>query len=159
MDLLLRDGTASDLEFIVEANRRLALESEDIELDLTLLRPGVATVLADRSLGRYFVAEAGGGPIGQMMLTYEWSDWRNGTFWWIQSVYVDDAYRGQGVFSALFRHAAGLASADPAVCGLRLYVDRANTRAQEIYAHLGLHASNYEFMEKVFRGPASRRED
>ncbi|MCU0977204.1 MAG: GNAT family N-acetyltransferase [Steroidobacteraceae bacterium] len=159
MDLILRDGTASDLEFIVEANRRLALESEEVELDLGLLRPGVAAVLADRSRGRYFIAQAGGRPLGQMMLTYEWSDWRNGSFWWIQSVYVDDAHRGQGVFSALFRHAAGLASADPAVCGLRLYVDRANVRAQEIYAHLGLHASNYEFMEKVFRGPASRRED
>jgi GNAT superfamily N-acetyltransferase len=158
MNLILRDGLASDLEFIVEANRRLALESEDVVLDLALLRPGVAAVLADRSLGRYYVAEAAGTPVGQMMLTYEWSDWRNGSFWWIQSVYVDDAHRGRGVFSALFRHAAERASADPAVCGLRLYVDRSNARAQTIYAHLGLHASNYELMEMVFRGPASRRE-
>jgi GNAT superfamily N-acetyltransferase len=158
MALLLRDAVAADLEFVVEANRRLALESENIVLDPALLRPGVAAVLGDRSLGRYFIAESGGAPVGQMMLTYEWSDWRNGTFWWVQSVYVDDGHRGRGVFSALFRHAAGLAEADPAVCGIRLYVDRANARAQAIYGHLGLHASNYEIMEQVFRGPESHRE-
>ena len=155
----IRDGVPADFDFVVEGNRRLALESEGIELDLALLRPGVRAILADRSLGRYFIAESGGEPVGQMMLTYEWSDWRAGTFWWIQSVYVHDAHRGRGVFSALFRHASALAEADPAVCGLRLYVDRANARARAIYEHLGLHASNYEVMERVFRGPESRRED
>jgi GNAT superfamily N-acetyltransferase len=158
MSLTLRDAVPTDLDFIVEANRRLALESEDIVLDPALLRPGVAAVLGDRSLGRYFIVESEGTPVGQMMLTYEWSDWRNGTFWWIQSVYVDDAHRERGVFSALFRHAAGLAESDPGVCGIRLYVDRANARAKAIYGHLGLHLSNYEVMEQVFRGPASHHE-
>ena len=159
MELRVRDAVATDLDFVVEANRRLALESEDIVLDAALLRPGVAAVLADRTLGRYFIAESGGRPVGQMLLTYEWSDWRNGVFWWIQSVYVADGCRGAGVFSALYRHAEALATADPAVCGLRLYVDRSNARAQAIYGHVGLHASNYEVMERVFRGPSSHRED
>lgn len=159
MPLTIRDALPTDLDFVVEANRRLALESEDIELDPALLRPGVQAVLADRSLGRYFIAESDGAPVGQLMLTYEWSDWRAGMFWWIQSVYVAGGHRGRGVFSALFRHVAALAEADPGVCGLRLYVDRSNARAQAIYRHLGLHASNYEVMERVFRGPESHRED
>jgi GNAT superfamily N-acetyltransferase len=159
MNPSIRDACRADHAFIVEANRRLALESEQIVLDPALLVPGVEAVLADRSLGRYFIAELAGRPIGQMMLTYEWSDWRNGVFWWIQSVYVDDAHRGAGVFSALFRHVAACAAEEPQVCGLRLYVDRANDSARAIYAHLGLHASNYEVMERVFRGPESHREN
>lgn len=158
MDLVLRDATAADLEFLVAGNRRMAEETEGVQLDPQLVGPGTRAVLADASLGRYFVAEAGGRPVGQLMLTYEWSDWRNGVFWWVQSVYVEPAQRGQGVFSTLYRHVARLAEADPAVCGIRLYVDRANQRARGVYAHLGLHATNYDVMETVFRGPASHQE-
>ena len=157
MDFTVRDATPDDLDFIIQANAELARESEDVGLDLALLRPGVAAVLADRSLGRYFIAEHDDRAIGQMMLTYEWSDWRNGVFWWIQSVFVERALRGRGIFSLLYRHVAGLARESAGVCGLRLYVDRTNTSAQRIYEHLGLHASNYEVMEAVFRGPASHR--
>ncbi len=158
MDMTIRDARPDDHGFIVAGNRRMALETEDEALDPALLEPGVAAVLADPALGRYFIAESAGRPVGQLMITYEWSDWRNGVFWWIQSVYVDDSCRGAGVFSALYRHVEALAGRSPGVCGLRLYVDRANGRAQEIYAHLGLHHSNYELMERVFRGPVSRRE-
>ncbi len=157
--LEIRDARAADVRFLVAGNRSMARETEGVELDPALLEPGVAAVLADPALGRYFVAEASGAPLGQLMLTYEWSDWRNGAFWWIQSVFVIPEQRGRGVFSALYRHAADLAGRTPGVCGLRLYVDRGNARAQDIYAHLGLHHSNYEVMERVFRGPASRRED
>ena len=111
------------------------------------------------ALGRYFVAETDGRPVGQLMLTYEWSDWRNGVFWWIQSVFVEPQQRGSGVFSALFRHVHEQARKRPEVCGLRLYVDRANGRARSVYGHLGLHSTNYDVMETVFRGPASHRED
>lgn len=158
MELTVRDATPGDLDFIVRANAELARESEDVGLDLGLLRPGVAAVLADRSLGRYFVAERDGRAVGQMMLTYEWSDWRNGMFWWIQSVFVEPGCRGQGIFSQLFRHVTQLARESAGVCGLRLYVDRANGTARRIYGHLGLHDSNYEVMESVFRGPASHRD-
>lgn len=158
MDFTVRDATHQDLEFIIQANAGLAKESEDVGLDLELLRPGVAAVLADASLGRYFIAEQAGRAVGQMMLTFEWSDWRNGVFWWIQSVFVEPACRGHGVFSLLYRHVARLARESAGVCGLRLYVDRSNTSARQIYQHLGLHASNYEVMEAVFRGPASHRQ-
>ena len=159
MPVTIRDARPDDLDFIVAANAALARESEDIELDPALVQPGVAAVLAHRSLGRYFIAESDGARIGQMMLTFEWSDWRNGVFWWIQSVFVDPGHRGQGVFSLLFRHVMGEAGRNPEVCGLRLYVDRGNDRARAIYAHLGLHHSNYEVMEHVFRGATSHRED
>jgi len=159
MPVTIRDARPDDLDFIVAANAALARESEDIELEPGLVKPGVAAVLGNPALGRYFIAESGGTPIGQMMLTFEWSDWRNGVFWWIQSVFVDPAQRGQGVFSLLFRHVMKEADRNPEVCGLRLYVDRGNRRARSIYAHLGLHHSNYEVMECVFRGPTSHRED
>lgn len=159
MPVTIRDARPDDLDFIVAANAALARESEDIKLDPALVQPGVAEVLGHRSLGRYFIAESDGARIGQIMLTFEWSDWRNGVFWWIQSVFVDPGHRGQGVFSLLFRHVMQEAGRNPEVCGLRLYVDRGNERATAIYAHLGLHRSNYEVMEHVFRGPTSHRED
>lgn len=164
MSLTIRDATAADLDFIVCANASMAAETEGLTLDLELVRPGVAAVLADPALGRYFIAEkrsgdAGATPVGQLLLTYEWSDWRNGVFWWIQSVYVLAGQRGAGVFTGIFRHVEAAARRDPRVCGLRLYVDRHNADARSIYTHLGLHVSNYDIMENVFRGPASRRED
>jgi GNAT superfamily N-acetyltransferase len=159
MPLTIRDARDDDLVFIVHANRGLARETEGLELDPGLVRPGVAAVLADPSHGRYFIAEADNLRVGQMMITYEWSDWRNGVFWWIQSVFVEPGHRRKGVFSSLFRDVSRRAGEDSAVCGIRLYVDRSNARARDIYAHLGLHESNYRVMETVFRGPASHRED
>jgi len=158
MDLTLRDAAPGDLDFIVAGNRRMAEETEGVALDPALVVPGTRAVLQDASLGRYFVAEVAGRPVGQLMITYEWSDWRNGVFWWIQSVYVEPDHRGRGVFSALYRHVAGRAAASPDACGIRLYVDRGNRRAQGVYARLGLHSTNYDVMETVFRGPASHRE-
>ena len=157
MSLQLRDALPADLEFLVAGNRRMAQETEGVELDPLLVGPGTRAVLQDPALGRYFIAEQDGHPVGQLMLTYEWSDWRNGVFWWIQSVYVEPDHRGRGVFSALFRYVAGLARASDEVCGIRLYVDRDNRPAQAVYAHLGLHATHYDVMETVFRGPASHR--
>jgi GNAT superfamily N-acetyltransferase len=158
MKLTLRDAQPDDLDFLVRGNADMARETEGLELDPGLVLPGTRAVLQDASLGRYFVAESAGRPVGQLMLTYEWSDWRNGVFWWIQSVFVEPDCRKSGVFSALFRHVLELARSRPDVCGIRLYVDRANARAHGIYAHLGLHATNYDVMETVFRGPASHRE-
>jgi GNAT superfamily N-acetyltransferase len=158
MSVQLRDARPADLDFLVSGNCHMARETEGVELDPRLVGPGTRAVLEDPALGRYFIAESDGVPVGQLMLTFEWSDWRNGVFWWIQSVYVEPDHRGQGVFGALFRHVARLARASDGVCGLRLYVDRDNRRAQAVYAHLGLHLTHYDVMETVFRGPASHRE-
>lgn len=151
----IRDATVSDLESIVAANIALAAETEGQALEPGVLRDGVRAVLGDRNLGRYYLAEIDGRVVGQLMTTCEWSDWRNGLFLWIQSVYVAPGHRGAGVFRALFEHLAGLARGDPRVCGLRLYVDRGNREAQAVYGRLGLHRSNYGVMEAVYRGPAS----
>src|SRR3970282_1163554 len=97
----VRDATQADLEFIARANSALAAESEGQALDHALLLPGIRAVLDDPTLGRYYLAEIAGRPVGQLMTTYEWSDWRNGVFLWIQSVYVLPANRGAGVFRAL----------------------------------------------------------
>ncbi len=158
MPLRLRDARPADLDFLVSGNCNMARETEGVELDPQLVGPGTRAVLQDPALGRYFIAERDGLPVGQLMLTYEWSDWRNGVFWWIQSVFVEPDHRNQGVFSALFRHVAGLARASGDVCGIRLYVDRDNHSAQAVYARLGLHSTHYDVMEMVFRGPASHRQ-
>jgi len=151
----IRDATVADLEFIAGANRALAQETEGQVLDPELLLPGIRAVFEDPALGRYYLAEVDGRPVGQLMTTYEWSDWRNGVFLWIQSVYVLPEYRSSGAFKSLFGHLEELARVDSRVCGIRLYVDRGNERAQEVYTRLGLHRSNYGVMESVFRGPES----
>jgi len=154
----IREAAQSDLPFIVAANAALASETEGQTLDGALLRPGVQAVLDDPRLGRYHIAEVDGQAIGQLMTTCEWSDWRNGLFLWIQSVYVQPAHRSGGVFRALFGHLEALAREDSRICGIRLYVDRGNRRAQGVYARLGMHRSNYRIMERVYRGPESHEE-
>jgi GNAT superfamily N-acetyltransferase len=151
----IRDATPADLTFIAAANAALAMEIEGQSLDMALLGPGVQAVLDDPALGRYYIAEIGGRPIAQLMTTFEWSDWRNGLFLWVQSVYVLPEHRGAGAFRALFDHLAGLAQKDSRICGIRLYVDRSNERARQVYARLGMHLSNYGVMETVYRGPES----
>jgi GNAT superfamily N-acetyltransferase len=154
----IRDATASDLPFIVAANAALASETEGQALDSALLQAGVQAALEDPRLGRYYLAERDGQVLGQLMTTFEWSDWRNGLFLWIQSVYVLPEHRGGGVFKALFEHLARVAREDPRVCGIRLYVDRGNERAKSVYRRLGMHRSNYGVMETVYRGPESRED-
>ena len=104
------------------------------------------------------MAERDGQVLGQLMTTFEWSDWRNGLFLWIQSVYVMPGHRGDGVFRALFDHLAAVAREDARICGIRLYVDRSNEKAQSVYGRLGMHRSNYGVMEVVYRGPESHEE-
>ena len=107
-------------------------------------------LLGDRSLGFYIVAESGGAMVGQLMITYEWSDWRNGTFWWIQSVYVRPEDRGRGVFRLLYDAALRMARASGGSCGLRLYVEGDNARAQQVYERMGMRATSYRLFENDF---------
>ncbi len=146
----IRNATLEDHTRIAAWNDALARESEDKALDLAVVEPGVMRVLQDPALGRYFIAQVGAKPAGQMMLTYEWSDWRNGMFWWIQSVYVAPEFRGRGIFRALYQHVRGLAEQDGRVCGLRLYVHDGNTDAIEVYRRLGMVDGHYRVMETEF---------
>jgi GNAT superfamily N-acetyltransferase len=154
-EIRVREATAADVAALVEFNLALARESEDVELERTTLEAGVRAALEDPGRARYFVAElAGPGQRGELvgctMLTTEVSDWRNGEFWWIQSVYVVPAQRGRRVFSLLFRHLERLAQQTPRVVGLRLYVEQENHQARAIYTHLGLEPTRYHLLERDF---------
>ena len=146
----IRRATPTDAGFIVESNVAMARETEGLALDVDVVRSGVAAVLADPSLGFYLVAEIEGNLAGQLMVTYEWSDWRNGLFWWIQSVYVHPDHRRRGVYRALDAHVRAEAMRDGSVCGLRLYVDRDNHVAQSVYASLDMQHSHYDLYEIDF---------
>jgi ribosomal protein S18 acetylase RimI-like enzyme len=148
MPLTLRRATPADAAVIAEFNRRLAQETEDKTLDDATLSAGVAAVLADPLRGLYFVAERDDAVVGQLMITTEWSDWRNGWIWWIQSVYVRHDARRQGVFRALYQHVESAARADPQVVGLRLYVEHDNHTAQQTYLGMGMERTGYLVLER-----------
>ncbi|HUY33656.1 MAG TPA: GNAT family N-acetyltransferase [Pirellulales bacterium] len=150
--LEIRAATLADAETIAEFNRLLALESENKQLNPSVLERGVRRALARPELCRYFVAEAERRVVGQTMLTYEWSDWRAGVFWWIQSVYVVPDRRGRGVFRALFRHIETLAKNTSEVCGLRLYVEEHNAPAIAAYGRMGMSPSGHLLYELDWSG-------
>lgn len=145
----IRRAQPKDLETIVAFNARLAEESEGVRLDWARLRSGVEALLRDETRGFYLLAESDGSPIGQLALSYEWSDWRNGLFWWLQSVYVRPEYRRQGVLNALYERVLELAKGRN-VCGIRLYVERNNLGAQAAYRRLGLEPTVFEMYERDF---------
>ncbi len=144
----VRRAVPADLEAVVAFNQSMAVETEGKTLDHAILTAGVREALRDQNRSLYFVAEVDGKVVGQTMVTVEWSDWRNGFFWWIQSVYVDPAYRRRGVFRALHDHVRGLAKSRGDVCGLRLYVHRHNQRAIETYQKLGMTLTDYLVCEE-----------
>jgi ribosomal protein S18 acetylase RimI-like enzyme len=150
MSVSIRDATPSDAGIIADYNNRLAEETESRSLEKDLIGPGVKAILAGPGKGRYWVAELDRKVIGQIAVSYEWSDWRNGMLWWIQSVYVHSDQRRQGVYSSLYRHVELLAKADEEVIGIRLYVERENDRAQATYEKLGMKMTNYRIMQTVF---------
>lgn len=152
MDIHIRDATPADQPVIASFNSRLAAETEGKILDEELIGHGVAALLADRTKGRYWLADIDGQIAGQMMVTYEWSDWRNGMLWWIQSVYVPAKFRRRGVFSAMYEHVASLVRADKDACGIRLYVEKSNLHAQDTYRNLGMIKPGYEVMESILPG-------
>ena len=145
---LIRIGRPADAEAIADANVRMALETEDLHLDPQTVLAGVRVALDDHSRATYLVADAGGAIAGQLMITHEWSDWRNGDIWWIQSVYVFPEFRRQGVFRALYDRVRDLARKE--AVGLRLYVENSNSAAQGTYASLGMHMTGYSVMEEMF---------
>ncbi|PWU12935.1 MAG: GNAT family N-acetyltransferase [Verrucomicrobia bacterium] len=145
--MTIRQARPSDATVIAEFNKRLALETEDLELEPNCIEPGVAAVLRDPAKGVYYVAERNGQVVGQVMITYEWSDWRNGNLWWIQSVYVDEKHRRLGIFSRLFEHLRTLAAQSADAVGLRLYMQENNARARQSYERLGMKRTGYEVFE------------
>jgi GNAT superfamily N-acetyltransferase len=145
-EITIRDATIDDLEHIVRYNIALAFETEDIRLDPDTVSKGVRALLEDPRKGSYFIAERDGVVIGQLSTTFEWSDWRNGMFLWIQSVFVEAPYRKSGVFRALYRHVEELSRA-PGMCGVRLYVHEHNDDAAATYQRLGMVSPGYSVLE------------
>ena len=150
--LRIRPAHLADATLLAGWAAAMALETEGKQLDAGVVHAGVAAGIADPAKARYFVAmqdaplagaETVGVPVGTLMLTTEWSDWRNGDWWWIQSVYVPPEHRRKGVFAALYRHVEALARESPGVVGLRLYVERDNAAAQRTYESLGMQDEGY----------------
>lgn len=145
----IRVANPSDIPFVVESNAAMALETEQKTLDRGVLARGVAAVFDQPGRGFYLIAGREGAPVGCLLITHEWSDWRNGDWWWFQSVYVVPSARRSGVFRALHAEVERLARA-AGVIGLRLYVERRNARAQQTYASLGMEEEPYKMFHRVF---------
>jgi ribosomal protein S18 acetylase RimI-like enzyme len=150
--LAIRKAEPRDAGAIARFNSAMALETEGKALLPERVNPGVQRLLGDPSLGFYVVAEHGGSVVGSLMVTNEWSDWRNGLFWWIQSVYIVPAARRQGVYRALYDFVRDMARADPGICGFRLYVEKDNTAAQRTYSSLGMAPTDYLVYEELKAG-------
>ncbi len=146
-NISVRMGNANDAPKIAKFTAAIAAETESVQLDPDTVLGGVTNAFASSKYGFYAVAEYNMQIVGCLMVTYEWSDWRNGVQWWLQSVYVDPNFRRQGVFSKLYRYVIDLAKKERNVCGVRLYVDRNNAKAIATYNSLGMQETNYLMLE------------
>lgn len=147
MTTIYRQARLADISDIVQFQINMARETEDLTLDPEVVMRGVRAVFENPSRGQYYVAERQGRVIASTLITYEWSDWRNGIVWWIQSVYVVPEARRQRVYAGLYAYIKGLAETDEHVQGIRLYVDRGNARAQLVYGRLGMNGEHYQVFE------------
>jgi GNAT superfamily N-acetyltransferase len=149
-EIRVRRASLADLETVVAFNAAMAQETEGKNLEQTRLRAGVEAVLQREGLGFNLMAEIDREVVGQLLITTEWSDWRNSYFWWVQSVYVAPDHRHRGVYRALHNHVRTEALSRRNVCGVRLYVDRDNHIAQQVYRNLGMSHSHYDLYEVEF---------
>lgn len=147
--ITIRDAVDGDLALLVEFNCRLAVETEGKQLNRDVVNAGVRRGLHLSPEVGYYVAETAGQVVGQLMLTREWSDWRNGWIVWLQSVYVAPEFRGQGIFRSLLTHVRERLRKQPNTIGQRLYVENENTSAQTTYRRLGFTAPGYSVMEAL----------
>ena len=149
MAIKVTQASAEHAAIIADFNQAMALETENKLLDRNTILPGVSTMLSDESLGFYLIAETDISIVGCLGVTYEWSDWRNGLFWWIQSVFVDPESRGQGVFTSMYGTVKARALSDKRTCGIRLYVERENKTAYKTYTGLGMYETEYRLLEEL----------
>jgi GNAT superfamily N-acetyltransferase len=146
----IRIANFEDAHLLIEFNHAMALETEGKRLDATTLQSGVEAVFTHKDKGFYVVAEDNGKIVGGLMVTFEWSDWRNKWFWWIQSVYILPEVRGKKIYSRLYDFVKEKARMQADVCGFRLYVEKENAHAQKVYEKLGMKGSHYLLYEEMF---------
>lgn len=147
--MIIRKAVLSDAPHIARFNQAMALETERKHLEDDTIHAGVKSLFDRPDLGFYIIAELDGQPAGCLLITYEWSDWRNGVFWWIQSVFVPPEFRAKGLYRAMYSEVKRLANERGDVCGFRLYVEKENSRAIQIYEHLGMHEAPYLMYEET----------
>ncbi|MBU1099748.1 MAG: GNAT family N-acetyltransferase [Bacteroidetes bacterium] len=150
-NFLIRRADKKDIETLVNFNEAMAIETENKILDIPTLTNGVTRLLQNPENGFYLLAEVDGEVCASLMITTEWSDWRDGIFWWVQSVFVVPAQRRKGLYSMMYNHVKELANANPDVCGFRLYVDKENAPAQSTYEKCGMEKTNYLLYEEITR--------
>jgi GNAT superfamily N-acetyltransferase len=146
-DVQVREARREDAATIIEFQVAMALETEEVTLDRDILTRGVTAVFDEPTHGRYFVVESEGRVVASLLITYEWSDWRNGMVWWIQSVYTIPEFRKRGVYATLYAHIRAQVEPNPNIRGIRLYVDNRNVDAQKVYARLGMEGEHYRVFE------------
>ena len=146
IDIIITKGQIEDVENIAQFQVDMAMESEGTQLDKDTVTKGVSAAMADENKGLYYIARVDGKAVGSLMLTREWSDWNNGWYWWIQSVYVAPDYRRQGVYKSMYQ-AVCTDAKQQNIAQVRLYVDKTNTRGQEVYSSLGMQESHYLIYE------------
>jgi len=147
--MIIRRALSQDIAELADFNIKMAHETEGVELIPEVITAGVKTMIDNSQMGFYLVVELDNGIQASLMITTEWSDWRNGIFWWIQSVYVRPDYRRQGLYRELYLRVKELAEQEPAVCGFRLYVERDNIAAQKTYESLGMSETEYKLFEEL----------
>lgn len=145
--MIVRKALPQEAQQIISFQIAMALETEGIHLDPKTVTDGVKAVFADHSRGNYFVVEESSMVIASLLTTYEWSDWRNGTVLWIQSVYVVPEFRRKGTYTKLYGHIRTMVQHDPSLKGIRLYADKGNLTAQKVYERLGMTADHYQLYE------------
>ena len=149
-DVTIRTAIQADIDIIAKFNIAMAKETENKDLEPAVIQEGVANLFTNSRYGFYVVAETDHRVIASLMITYEWSDWRNGIFWWVQSLYVLPEYRRKGVFKEMYNWIRKQAQNSKGVCGIRLYVEQDNTTAQKAYQTLGLERTTYGVFEELF---------
>ncbi len=150
--MIIRQASHADIDTLAQFNMKMAFETEGVELKQAVITAGVAGMIDNPQRGFYLVAEQQAAIVAALMITTEWSDWRNGNFWWIQSVYVLPEFRRQGLYRQLYNRIRSMAADDEQVCGFRLYVERNNQVAQQTYRSLGMEETDYLLMEELAKG-------
>ncbi|MGQ8336406.1 GNAT family N-acetyltransferase [Sunxiuqinia sp. A32] len=145
--MIIREAIPQDAPDIIDFQQKMALETENIELDTDIITNGVHAVFKDSTKGKYYVAEINGKVVASLLTTFEWSDWRDGTILWIQSVFVLKDFRQKGIYRNMYMHIRDLVDNHPNLKGIRLYADKSNTDAHQVYQKMGMDADHYQLYE------------